>query len=126
MCGIMAYVGREEALPIVLDGLRRLEYRGYDSAGVAVLLPPIQKEKSKKQKGGASDPHRDSGIGGTGGAGSASNWAVRANGHAVGRVEAAGQVVVRRAPGKLDRLAHLVAEEATTGALRGTVAIGHT
>jgi glucosamine--fructose-6-phosphate aminotransferase (isomerizing) len=37
MCGIMAYVGSREALPIVLDGLRRLEYRGYDSAGVAVL-----------------------------------------------------------------------------------------
>jgi len=37
MCGIMAYVGPGEALPVVLDGLRRLEYRGYDSAGVAVL-----------------------------------------------------------------------------------------
>ncbi|HET7768028.1 MAG TPA: glutamine--fructose-6-phosphate aminotransferase, partial [Chloroflexota bacterium] len=37
MCGIMAYVGPQDALPIVLDGLRRLEYRGYDSAGVAVL-----------------------------------------------------------------------------------------
>jgi glucosamine--fructose-6-phosphate aminotransferase (isomerizing) len=37
MCGIVGYVGPDEALPIVLDGLRRLEYRGYDSAGVAVL-----------------------------------------------------------------------------------------
>ncbi len=37
MCGIVGYVGREEALPIVLAGLRRLEYRGYDSAGVALL-----------------------------------------------------------------------------------------
>src|SRR5687767_6886030 len=37
MCGIVGYVGPEEALPIVLEGLRRLEYRGYDSAGVAVL-----------------------------------------------------------------------------------------
>ena len=37
MCGIVAYVGPEEALPIVLEGLRRLEYRGYDSAGVAVV-----------------------------------------------------------------------------------------
>ncbi len=37
MCGIVGYVGRDEALPIVLEGLRRLEYRGYDSAGVALL-----------------------------------------------------------------------------------------
>ncbi|MGZ4151194.1 MAG: glutamine--fructose-6-phosphate transaminase (isomerizing) [Actinomycetota bacterium] len=37
MCGIVGYVGPDEALPIVLDGLRRLEYRGYDSAGVAVV-----------------------------------------------------------------------------------------
>jgi len=37
MCGIVGYVGRAEAAPILLDGLRRLEYRGYDSAGVAVV-----------------------------------------------------------------------------------------
>jgi glucosamine--fructose-6-phosphate aminotransferase (isomerizing) len=37
MCGIVGYVGRQPALEVVLDGLRRLEYRGYDSAGVAVL-----------------------------------------------------------------------------------------
>jgi glucosamine--fructose-6-phosphate aminotransferase (isomerizing) len=37
MCGIVGYVGPDEALPIILDGLRRLEYRGYDSAGVAVV-----------------------------------------------------------------------------------------
>ncbi len=36
MCGIVAYVGRADALPVLLDGLRRLEYRGYDSAGVAL------------------------------------------------------------------------------------------
>ncbi len=36
MCGIVAYVGKKEALPILLNGLRRLEYRGYDSAGVAL------------------------------------------------------------------------------------------
>jgi len=37
MCGIVGYVGEEQALPILLDGLSRLEYRGYDSAGVAVV-----------------------------------------------------------------------------------------
>jgi glucosamine--fructose-6-phosphate aminotransferase (isomerizing) len=37
MCGIVGYVGPDQALPIVMEGLRRLEYRGYDSAGVAVV-----------------------------------------------------------------------------------------
>jgi len=37
MCGIVGYVGRAEAAPILLDGLRRLEYRGYDSAGVSIV-----------------------------------------------------------------------------------------
>ena len=37
MCGIVGYLGGNEAVPVLMDGLRRLEYRGYDSAGVAVL-----------------------------------------------------------------------------------------
>ena len=36
MCGIVGFVGHEEAAPILLEGLSRLEYRGYDSAGIAV------------------------------------------------------------------------------------------
>jgi len=37
MCGIIGYVGSEDAVPIILDGLKKLEYRGYDSAGIAVM-----------------------------------------------------------------------------------------
>ena len=37
MCGIVGYVGREQAAPILLEGLKRLEYRGYDSAGIAIV-----------------------------------------------------------------------------------------
>jgi glucosamine--fructose-6-phosphate aminotransferase (isomerizing) len=37
MCGIIGYVGANEVVPVLLDGLRRLEYRGYDSAGIAVM-----------------------------------------------------------------------------------------
>lgn len=36
MCGIVGFVGNEQAAPILLDGLSKLEYRGYDSAGIAV------------------------------------------------------------------------------------------
>lgn len=37
MCGIMGYAGKSEAVPVIIDGLSKLEYRGYDSAGIAVL-----------------------------------------------------------------------------------------
>ena len=36
MCGIVGYVGKKRVVPVIIDGLRRLEYRGYDSAGIAV------------------------------------------------------------------------------------------
>jgi glucosamine--fructose-6-phosphate aminotransferase (isomerizing) len=39
MCGIIGFVGSDEVVPVLLDGLRRLEYRGYDSAGIAVMGP---------------------------------------------------------------------------------------
>ena len=41
MCGIVGYIGDKECTPILIEGLRRLEYRGYDSAGVAVLTQPV-------------------------------------------------------------------------------------
>jgi glucosamine--fructose-6-phosphate aminotransferase (isomerizing) len=43
MCGIVGYIGKKECLPILLNGLRRMEYRGYDSAGVAILNDNIGK-----------------------------------------------------------------------------------
>jgi glutamine---fructose-6-phosphate transaminase (isomerizing) len=48
MCGIVGYVGSQDALDVVLEGLRRLEYRGYDSAGVAVLTPEGELATAKK------------------------------------------------------------------------------
>jgi glutamine---fructose-6-phosphate transaminase (isomerizing) len=69
MCGIVAYVGPQSAREVVLDGLRRLEYRGYDSAGIAVLS---EGSLSARRKAGAlsnlervleSDPLPDGGTG---------------------------------------------------------------
>jgi len=71
MCGIMGYIGPRQAAPMLLEGLRRLEYRGYDSAGIAVTN---------------------------------------------------GTIHVRKAEGKIDRLAALIDREP----IEGSVGIGHT
>ena len=42
MCGIVAYIGHQDAYPILIKGLKRLEYRGYDSAGVAVIKKDLK------------------------------------------------------------------------------------
>ncbi|MDF5752224.1 glutamine--fructose-6-phosphate transaminase (isomerizing) [Spongiactinospora sp. TRM90649] len=52
MCGIVAYVGPKDAAPILLEGLARLEYRGYDSAGIAIVSKTL---KMRKVKGRVAD-----------------------------------------------------------------------
>jgi len=72
MCGIVGYIGHRQAAPLILESLRKLEYRGYDSAGIAVLND--------------------------------------------------GQVVIRRAEGKLNNLATMIDRQP----MAGTIGIGHT
>ena len=56
MCGIVGYVGEEQAAPILLGGLSKLEYRGYDSAGIAVRNDETGRTEIVKAKGTSEDP----------------------------------------------------------------------
>ena len=47
MCGIIGYIGEKEAFPILLEGLKKIEYRGYDSSGVALLNGKLDIYKKK-------------------------------------------------------------------------------
>ena len=70
MCGIVGYVGRQSAAPILLEGLQRLEYRGYDSAGIAVLdrddAVAVLKRQGKLRELAQSIDQLPSGVAGIG------------------------------------------------------------
>jgi glutamine---fructose-6-phosphate transaminase (isomerizing) len=69
MCGIIGYIGRKDASPILVEGLRRLQYRGYDSAGVAILSGAqlhIRKKKGNIDEGLAVLLRLDPAAGSTG------------------------------------------------------------
>lgn len=68
MCGIVGYIGRRQAAPLILEGLKKLEYRGYDSFGIATLQSHIEIDKHKgriSEYSGAIRLHGTIGIGHT-------------------------------------------------------------
>jgi glucosamine--fructose-6-phosphate aminotransferase (isomerizing) len=97
MCGIIGYVGSDEVVPVILDGLRRLEYRGYDSAGMAVMgenailiLRAEGKLRNLEQRAYLEPMHGTTGVGHT-------RWATHgapteANAHP--QVDATGDIAV--------------------------------
>ncbi|PKP27346.1 MAG: glutamine--fructose-6-phosphate transaminase (isomerizing) [Bacteroidetes bacterium HGW-Bacteroidetes-22] len=65
MCGIVGYIGPREAHPILIKGLRRLEYRGYDSAGIAVLNSTLKVYKTKGKVSDLEEFIKDQDVSGT-------------------------------------------------------------
>jgi glucosamine--fructose-6-phosphate aminotransferase (isomerizing) len=77
MCGIVGYVGKKKVVPVIIEGLRRLEYRGYDSAGIAVGHPGSEKLELRRAAGKLSkleDVLRENPLDGTFGIGH-TRWA---------------------------------------------------
>jgi len=74
MCGIVAYIGKQQAYPIIIDGLRRLEYRGYDSAGIALMNGELNTYKKKGKVKELEDFAKGKNIDGTVGIGH-TRWA---------------------------------------------------
>ncbi len=121
MCGIVGYVGHRQALDVVVAGLRRLEYRGYDSAGVAVLTGPGQLAVERKAGRLANLENRLDEVGRDGFAGTAgmghTRWAthgapVDRNAHP--HRDATGRVAVVH-NGIIENFAALRAELETAG-----------
>ncbi|MFM1746109.1 MAG: hypothetical protein RLZZ630_2046 [Bacteroidota bacterium] len=74
MCGIVAYIGKREAYPIIIKGLHRLEYRGYDSAGVAILDGKLKVYKKAGKVSDLEEHVKDMDVAGTVGMGH-TRWA---------------------------------------------------
>ena len=74
MCGIVGYNGKKKAVPILLDGLSKLEYRGYDSAGIAVFDKKLEIFKAKGKLDNLRDLIKDKKLNGTIGIGH-TRWA---------------------------------------------------
>ena len=77
MCGIVGYVGRKKVIPVIVEGLRRLEYRGYDSAGIAVGSagkPTLDVRRASGKLGNLEEVLRDRPLDGTFGIGH-TRWA---------------------------------------------------
>ena len=65
MCGIVAYIGPKEAYPILIEGLKRLEYRGYDSAGIALLNTGLNVYKTKGKVADLEEHVKEARLSGT-------------------------------------------------------------
>ena len=117
MCGIVGYVGRRDCAPIMMEGLARIEYRGYDSAGLAVAAPGgglrVHKRAGKLERLRAALPKRLAGRAGV----SHTRWATHgeptdANAHP--HVDAAGRIAVVH-NGIVENVAQLRAELEAAG-----------